>query len=445
MLTAAAFLLALCVLIVFHELGHYWVARLCGVKVLRFSLGFGKPLYRKQFQPGGTEWVVAAFPLGGYVKMLGEQGDQDAPIAAADLPFAFNRKSVWMRICIVAAGPLANFLLAIVIYWGLFVYGMPGQRPLLDTPGVQTAAAAAGIARWDVIEAIDAEPVQTWEDVNWRLAKKLVEGGELDLTLRSADGRVAQKRLQLHGLTGNDLDKDFLSKLGLLPAKSAPARLGKILPGSPAENAGLQVGDLVLALDGKRVADWAAFTEVVRAQPEKTLLLEVQRQAHTRSIAVTPKREVVEGKTIGRIGVASDLVVTAQYPLGEALLRGAVKCWDTSIFSLKILGRMITGDVSWRNLSGPVTIAQVAGETASIGWLPYLLFIALVSVSLGVMNLLPLPILDGGHLMYYMAEVLKGSPVSLQAMEIGQRVGIAVLVLLMGLALYNDIVRLLGQ
>ena len=441
MLTAFAFLLALCVLIVFHELGHYWVARLCGVKVLRFSLGFGKPLYVKQFTPGGTEWVVAVFPLGGYVKMLGEQDDQVTP---ADLPYAFNRQSVWKRICIVAAGPLANFLLAIMIYWGLFLYGMPGQRPLLDAPGAQTAAAAAGIARWDVIEQIDAEPVQTWEDVNWRLAKKLVEGGELDLTVRGADGRVAQKRLQLNGLSGNDLDQDFLTKLGLLPAKSAPARLGKILPGSPAENAGLQVGDLVLALDGKPVADWAAFTEVVRAQPDRTLLLEVRRQSYTRSIAVTPQRVLVKGQAIGRIGVASDLVTTVQYPLGEALWRGALKCWDTSVFSLKILGRMITGDVSWRNLSGPVTIAQVAGETASIGWLPYLLFIALVSVSLGVMNLLPLPILDGGHLMYYMVEVLKGSPVSLQAMEIGQRIGIALLVLLMGLALYNDIVRLLG-
>jgi len=441
MLTAFAFLLALCVLIVFHELGHYWVARLCGVKVLRFSLGFGKPLYLKQFTPGGTEWVVAAFPLGGYVKMLGEQDDQ---VLDADLPFAFNRQSVWKRMCIVVAGPLANFLLAILIYWSLFVYGMPGQRPLLDAPAAQTSAAAGGIARWDVIEQIDAAPVQTWEDVNWRLAKKLVDGGELNLMVRTADGRQVQKRLLLNGLSGNDLDKDFLTKLGLLPAKTAPARLGKILPGSPAESAGLQVGDLVQGINGKRVADWAAFTEVVRAQPEKVLLLEVLRQTTTRSIAITPRREVVEGKSIGRIGVASDMLVTAQYPFAQALIRGTLKCWDTSIFSLKILGRMITGEVSWRNLSGPVTIAQVAGETASIGWLPYLLFIALVSVSLGVMNLLPLPILDGGHLMYYMAEVLKGSPVSQQAMEIGQRVGIAVLVLLMGLALYNDIVRLLG-
>lgn len=441
MLTAVAFLVALCVLIVFHELGHYAVARLCGVKVLRFSLGFGKTLYLKQFKPGGTEWVVAAFPLGGYVKMLGEQDDQVTP---ADLPFAFNRQSVWKRICIVAAGPIANFLLAILIYWALFVYGMPGQRPLLDAPGAKTPAAVAGIARWDVIEQIDTEPVQTWEDVNWRLAKKLVDGGALTITVRNVQGQVSNKQLSLDGLSGDDLDQDFLAKLGLLPAQTVPARLGKVLPGSPAENAGLQVGDLMLAVDAKPVADWQAFSQAVRAQPDKTVLLEVGRQGYMRSMAVTPRREMQEGKAVGRIGVAPDVLVTAQYPLGEALVRGAAKCWDTSIFSLKILGRMITGDVSWRNLSGPVTIAQVAGETASIGWLPYLLFIALVSVSLGVMNLLPLPILDGGHLMYYMVEVIKGSPVSLPAMEIGQRVGIAVLVMLMALAFYNDIVRLLG-
>ena len=442
MLTLFATLLALSVLIVFHELGHYSVARLCGVKVLRFSLGFGKPLYCKQFKPGGTEWVVAVFPLGGYVKMLGEQDDL---VAASDLPFAFNRQEVWKRIGIVAAGPLANFVLAIIIYGGLFVYGMPGQRPLLGVPAANTAAAAAGIAHWDVIEAIDAEPVQTWEDVNWRLAKKLVDGGELNLSVRNAEGKLSQKRLQMTGLSGNDLDKDFLTKLGLQPAKTIPASLGKIVPGSPAENAGLQVGDRVLAVNGKAVADWHAFTEAVRAQPNNIVRLTVKRGFDTRSIAVTPQRVIQDGQTIGRIGVAPDVIVKAQYPLGEALARGAYKCWDTSIFSLKILGRMITGEVSWRNLSGPVTIAQVAGETASIGWLPYLLFIALVSVSLGVMNLLPLPILDGGHLMYYMVEVLKGSPVSTQAMEIGQRVGIAALVLLMGLALYNDILRLLGQ
>jgi len=442
MTTALAFLLALCVLIVFHEFGHYWAARLCGVKVLRFSLGFGKPLFQKQFKPGGTEWVVAAFPLGGYVKMLGEQDDDISP---DDLPRAFNRQSVWKRIFIVAAGPLANFILAVLIYWGLFLHGMPGQRPLLDAPAPQTAAAAAGIQKWSVIEAIDGKPVLTWEDVNWALAKKIVDGGNLELALRTMNGQVLQKNVSLTGFSGQDLDKDFLGKLGLLPAKTIPARLGRILPESPAESAGLRVGDTIVAVNGQAVSDWNAFSTSVRAQPDKTVLLDVQRSGYVKQIAIVPKREMDQGKAIGRIGVAPDIAVKAQYPLLQALARGVQKCWDTSLFSLKILWRMITGDVSWRNLSGPVTIAQVAGETASIGWLPYLLFIALVSVSLGVMNLLPLPILDGGHLMYYIAEVLKGSPVSIQAMEVGQRIGIAVLVLLMGLALYNDIARLLGQ
>jgi len=442
MLTLIAFLGALGILIVFHEFGHYLAARLCGVKVLRFSLGFGKVLFLKQFTPGGTEWVVAAFPLGGYVKMLGEQDDNVRP---EDLPFAFNRQSVARRIFIVAAGPIANFLLAILIYWSLFMYGMPGQRPLLDTPPTATAAARAGIAHWDEIEKIDGEPVQTWDDVNWLLAKKVVDGGEVELSVRNTNNQVVAKHLHLEGVSGDDLDKDFLNKLGLRPAKNVPARLGEILANSPAERAGLQVGDLILAVDGVAVSDWNTFSAAVRAKPDKSVVLEVLRQGNTRSIAVVPKGQLVQGQTTGRIGVAPDVLVKVQYPIGQALLRGTMKCWDTSVFTLKMLGQMVTGNVSWRNLSGPLTIAQVAGETAQIGWLPYLLFIALVSVSLGVLNLLPVPILDGGHLMYYMIEAIKGRPVSMQVMEIGQRVGIAMLMMLMSVALYNDIVRQLGH
>lgn len=441
MLTVAAFLLALVVLIVFHEYGHFLAARLCGVKVLRFSVGFGKPLLLKQFTPGGTEWVLASIPLGGYVKMLGEQDDQVTP---EESPYAFNRQSLAKRFFIVAAGPVANFLLAILLYWGLFVSGMPGQRAILELPVAGTAAARAGIERWDTIDQIDGVPTTTWEEVNWRLAQKIVEGGAVELTLRNAQDQARVKRLNLDAVTGDDLDRDFLAKLGLAPAKHVPARLGKVLPESPAQLAGLQAGDLIRTVDGKPIADWNGFTEQIRAQPGKRVRLEVVREGRTLALEVTPKREQVAGKEIGRIGVAPDVLVTVQYPFGQALSHALVKCWDTSVFSLQMLGRMITGEVSWRNLSGPLTIAQVAGETAQIGWLPYLIFIALVSVSLGVINLLPVPILDGGHLMYYIVEFVKGSPVSAQAMDIGQRVGIAVLVLLMSVALYNDIVRQFG-
>ena len=441
MLTIAAFLLALVVLIVFHEYGHYLAARLCGVKVLRFSVGFGKPLLLKQFTPGGTEWVVASIPLGGFVKMLGEQDDQ---VSSADAPFAFNRQSLAKRFLIVAAGPLANFLLAILLYWGLFMSGMPGQRAILEMPAADTPAARAGIERWDTIEQIDGVPTTTWEEVNWRLAQKIVEGGAVELTVRNAQDQARVKRLALDAVTGNDLDRDFLSKLGLAPAKKVQARLGKVLPESPAALAGIQPGDVVRAVDGKPIVDWNGFTEEIRAKPGKHVRLEVVREGRTLVLEVTPKREQVGDKEIGRIGVAPDVLVTVQYPFGQALSHAMAKCWDTSVFSLQMLGRMITGEVSWRNLSGPLTIAQVAGETAQIGWLPYLIFIALVSVSLGVINLLPVPILDGGHLMYYIVEFFKGSPVSAQAMDIGQRVGIAVLVLLMSVALYNDIVRQFG-
>jgi len=441
MLTLAAFLLALVVLIVFHEYGHYLAARLCGVKVLRFSVGFGKPLLLKQFTPGGTEWVVASIPLGGYVKMLGEQDDQVTP---EESRYAFNRQSLAKRFFIVAAGPLANFLLAILLYWGLFMSGMPGQRAILEMPVAGTSAALAGIERWDTIEQIDGVPTPTWEEVNWRLAQKIVEGGAVELTVRNAQDQARVKRLALDAVTGNDLDRDFLSKLGLAPAKKVQARLGKVLPESPAALAGLQSSDVIHAVDGKPIVDWNGFTEEIRAKPGKRVHLEVAREGRTLALEVTPKREQVGDKEIGRIGVAPDVLVMVQYPLGQAMSHALVKCWDTSVFSLQMLGRMITGDVSWRNLSGPLTIAQVAGETAQIGWLPYLIFIALVSISLGVINLLPVPILDGGHLMYYIVEFVKGSPVSNLAMEIGQRVGIAVLVLLMSVALYNDIIRQFG-
>lgn len=438
MLTVVAFIFALAVLIVFHEFGHYLAARACGVKVLRFSVGFGAPLLKKTFRPGGTEWVIAAIPFGGYVKMLGEQDDEVAP---ADLPHAFHRQHVLKRIAIVAAGPFANFLLAILIYWLLFAHGMPGQRPILDAPAKQTAAAQAGFAKWDVVETVNGEPVQTWEDVNWLLAKQIVKAHSVEIGVRGERGQRVTRVLHLGEVDGDTLDKDFLAVLGMTPAKQVQPRVGKILPGSSAEAAGMRTGDLVTAVDGKPVTDWRDFSDAIRLKPGRPVVVDVVRDDAPMQLRITPAPIAEEGKTVGRIGVAPYLLVDVEYSGWDALRHAIQKCWDMSLFSLEMFGRMLFGQVSWSNLSGPLTIAQYAGETAQLGWLPYLLFLALVSVSLGVVNLLPVPILDGGHLMYYMAEIIKGSPVSDRAMELGQKAGVAVLVLLMSVALYNDIAR----
>jgi regulator of sigma E protease len=438
MLTLVAFIAALAVLIVFHEFGHYLAARGCGVKVLRFSIGFGQPLFKKQFVPGGTEWVIAAIPFGGFVKMLGEQ---DEAVAPEDRPRAFSQQSLGKRMLIVVAGPLANFLLAILIYWGLYLHGMPGQRPVLDVPAAGTPAAQAHFANWDIIERVANQPVQTWEDVNWLLAQRVVDGGTVEIGVRAANDQHVVRVLKLEQDAKRDFNQDFLGALGLAPAKTVQARFGKVLPGAPAEQAGIQPGDLGISVDGNPTPDWLSFSERIRAKPGQVVQLELLRDGRPLTVSMTPTPTQVADKTIGRIGVAPYLLVDVRYDFFSALTHGAVKTWDTSVFSLQMLGRMLIGQVSWSNLSGPITIAQYAGETAQMGWLPYLLFIALVSVSLGVINLLPVPILDGGHLMYYMAEMIRGRPVSERAMMLGQRVGIAALVLLMTVALYNDIAR----
>lgn len=438
MMTLLAFIATLAVLIIFHEFGHYLAARWCGVKILRFSVGFGQPLLKKQFVPGGTEWVIAAIPFGGFVKMLGEQ---DEAVAPEDRTRAFSAQSLPKRMLIVVAGPMANFLLAILIYWGLYLHGMPGQRPVLEAPAASTAAADARFSNWDIIERIGNQPIQTWEDVNWALAQRVVDGGNVEIMVRDSSDRHVVRVLKLPVNNSRDFNQDFLAALGLMPAKTVQARFGKVLPESAAARAGIVAGDLALSVDGVSTPDWMSFSEHIRAKPEQNVQLVLMRDGRHLAVTLKPISTVVAGKTIGRIGVVPYLFVDVQYSPIAALVHGATKCWDMSIFSLQMLGKMLIGQVSWSNLSGPITIAQYAGETAQMGWLPYLLFLALVSVSLGVVNLLPVPILDGGHLMYYMAEMIRGRPVSERVMMLGQRVGVSVLILLMAVALYNDIAR----
>ena len=451
--TIVAFVIALGCLIVVHEFGHYVVARACGVKVLRFSVGFGKAIWSRRLGRDATEWVIAAFPLGGYVKMLDER---EGMVAAPDLPRAFNRKSVWRRIAIVIAGPAANFILAIVLYWILFVSGVPGMKPVIGAPPSGTPAAAAGFSAGDTLLKIGDEVVPTWQEARWVLLQHAVErkSKPLKMEVRGAEGDIRLLQLDLSHLTAADLDRDFLRGLGL--ARHQPPIspvIGEVVSGGAAESAGLKAGDEIVGIDGERIERWQQVVTRVRGHPGKTLVMEIRRDGRLMpSIAVTPATVVEGTQEFGRIGAApridqaafSDLMVEVRYGTIEALKRALVKTWDTTSFSLQMLGKMIIGEVSLKNLSGPITIADYAGQSAQSGLASYLLFLALISISLGVLNLLPIPLLDGGHLLYYTVEVLKGTPVSDRAMEVGQHVGIALLFVLMAFALYNDINRLIS-
>lgn len=447
MISLLAFAVVLGVLVVVHELGHYGVARLCGVKVLRFSVGFGKPLVSWSVGPDRTEWAIAAFPLGGYVKMLDEAEGEVAPEEAHR---AFNRQTVWRRMAIVVAGPAANFVLAIVLYWFFFMHGVTGMRSVIAEPPAGTAAAVAGLHSGDTIIAVGGNSVSTWQDLRWYLLRDTASDQEV--TLETGEG--AKHRLDARSLSPDDMEGDFLAKLGLIPFQPMllPV-IGELIPDGAASRAGLRSGDVVTAVNGAAVDRWDDLVRWVKTHPDQPLHLDILRKNQPLAIEVVPASVDEGGRRIGRIGAAphvdrhqlENLLVKVSYPPHIALIRAVGKTWDMAAFSLEMLGRMAVGQVSWRNLSGPITIADYAGQSARLGWLAFLSFLALISVSLGVLNLLPVPLLDGGHLMYHIAELIKGSPVSEKAMAIGQQVGMAILLLLMVFAFYNDINRLIAS
>ena len=455
-----AFVLAVGLLVTIHELGHYFVARLCNVKILRFSVGFGRALWMRRFGRDKTEWVLAAIPLGGYVKMLDERDERDeneGVIDRADVPRAFNRQSVWKRIAIVLAGPIANFVLAAVLYWFLFVQGTPGLKPFVAMPFADSPAAAAGFRDFDLIRKIDGQDIITWQDVRWVLLKVAVERGAASIETEDPEGHLFVRRLALDGLTKEDLDKDFMAKLGLSPYRPAlDPVVGQVVPGKAAALAGLLTGDRITLAAGREIRTWDALVSVINANPGREIELRVRRNDRELHIAVTPHEESdAAGKRIGRIGIGplvdeaveadlrQRLYTIVRYGPVDAAGKAVEKIWDMSLFSLKMLGKMITGDISWKNLSGPITIADYAGQSAKLGVTAYLNFLALVSISIGVLNLLPVPVLDGGQLVYYVVEILKGSPVSERVMEVGQQIGLALLLGLTAFAFYNDIHRLL--
>ena len=444
----AAFAVLLATLIVVHEFGHYAMARLCGVKVLRFALGFGRIVFSRQIGRDKTEWAIALFPLGGYVKMLdGREGD----LAPEEAHRAFDRQTVGKRMAIVAAGPGANFLLAIILYWALFWQGVEEPRPLLGAPVPASVAAVAGVANGERVLKVGNNAVATWPEFHWEVVQQATAAKVLTLETINLRHEINVRHLDVSPIIEGKYEGDPLDKLGITFYRpKLAAVLGKVLPGGVADRAGLASKDEVLMVDDQHIDDWSALVQRIRAATGKPLLLTVRRGLQQLEFSVTPQLE----QGVGRIGVGvSDpltpeqrrqfMLTTIRYEPLAALSKAVTETWDKSVFTLQMMGKMLIGEVSWKNLSGPVTLADYAGQSARLGADYFIRFMALVSISLGVLNLLPVPVLDGGHLMYHIIELIKRSPVSERAMEIGQQIGMALLFSLITFAFYNDINRLL--
>lgn len=446
----AAFLVVLGVLVLFHELGHYFVARWAGVKVLRFSIGFGPTLYSRKLGRDQTEWAISAIPLGGYVKMLDEKED---PVLPADLPRSFNKQSVWRRMAIVAAGPLANLLLAVLIYWGNFWVGVEELRPIFGHPVLSSPASQAGISNGERLLTIDGVSVQSWPEMRWQLYSLARTRDTVQLELINLRHEISVRRLDLSSVRTSGWDGDALDQLGLsFYQPFIPPIIGKLSPDGSALASGLKLDDEILKIDHKSVDSWQSVVRLVRASAGRSLYFEVLRDGSPLGIDIVPVSTNENGQEIGRIGAGvktpenarEELLVTVRYGVVDAFGKAIDETWDKTIFSLSMIAKMLTGEVSWHNISGPVTIADYAGQSAKSGPGQYLKFIALVSISLGVLNLMPIPILDGGHLLYYAVEAIRRKPLSDRSVEIGQKIGLFLLILLMACSFYNDITRLIS-
>ena len=440
-------LVALGVLVTFHEFGHFWVARRCGVKVLRFSVGFGMPLLRWH-DSKGTEFVVAAIPLGGYVKMLDER---EGEVPADQVDQSFNRKSVRQRIAIVAAGPIANFLLAMVFFWALAMLGSEQPRPVIGAVESGSIAARAGLSPGQEIIAIDGEPTSGWAAVNLQLVRRLGESGSLQLLVREQGSTVDSPRELVldKWLKGAD-EPDPIHSLGIRPWRPAlPPILAEFDPKGPAKAAGLKAGDRLLALDGKALADWQQVVDIVRMHPDTKIMLRVERDGAQIDVPVTLAARGESKAPSGYLGAGvkavdwpPEMIREVSFGPVAAIGEGARRTWTMSVLTLDSLKKMLFGELSVKNLSRPITIAKVAGASAQSGVADFLNFLAYLSISLGVLNLLPIPVLDGGHLLFYLIEWARGRPLSDRVQSWGIQIGISLVIGVMLLALVNDLGRL---
>ena len=448
--TILSFIVAISILVAIHEYGHYIVAKKLGVKILRFSIGFGKPLWKKTFGKDKTEFVIAALPLGGYVKMLDKR---ETEVDEKDMHREFTAQSVWTRIAIVAAGPIFNFLFAFFAYWLMFVVGVSGVKPVIGNVDADGLAKQAGITSGYEIVAINNNKTPIWDVAVKNIIPAIVDRSQAVLELKNKEGNTITRTLDFSATTGEIKVENLFEQIGFNPWRPLiKPTIGAVLDDSPAKDAGFKVDDKIISVNGTLTPDWLDVVEIVSNKPAEILQVVILRNNKQQTLQVIPEKIVRNGKTVGRLGLGhksgstypKDMRVTHGYNVFESIPSAISRTWDFSVLTLKMMGKIFTGEISIKNLSGPVSIAKYAGYSASAGLARFLDFLAIVSISLGILNLLPIPILDGGHLTYYIIEVVRKKPVSEETQEFASRIGIVLLFSLMAVALYNDILRVMG-